>query len=216
MGARARTSWWSPREGFFDARVYPWLWTAIHIIFTRQSSLEDVKCFSALCLPLYSWSDDPDRIQGQSTPYHQSQGSWPQPSIRFSFHYSAFNIYWCSTPANKSATWSQGVDVKTKLSELIKLHICTEVCKALNLPEWFEIPWKPQSSNSSGFPPSQSGCPSTSKATGTSDSTSLPEAPAGSKPTTSLEPIDLELLSVVRQGQHALAAHKPPSWTHFK
>ncbi|KNZ62350.1 AKL18 protein [Puccinia sorghi] len=110
----------------------------------------------------------------------------------------------------KSATWSQGVDVKTKLSEFINNHYCTEVCEALHLSELVEIPWIPVSKESTSGSLSQSVNPSTSKAIMTSASSSQQENNSSFKAGT-LEPIDLELLSVVRQGQNALAAHNPPS-----
>ncbi|KNZ47437.1 hypothetical protein VP01_6395g1 [Puccinia sorghi] len=104
---------------------------------------------------------------------------------------------------------SQGCRFQNKLSEFINNHYCTKVCGALHLSELVEIPWMHPKKNTS-VSPIQSVNPSTSKAIMTSVSSSQPENNSSFKATGTLEHIDLEFLSVVFQGQNALAAHNTP------
>ncbi|POW01835.1 hypothetical protein PSTT_12216 [Puccinia striiformis] len=80
--------------------------------------------------------------------------------------------------------WARGVNTKNIISDFVQKHICTQACKRLGLPDLEEIHWSPK-------------CGITNR-----ESTNRESRSASIN--TQMNPEDIELISMIRQGKKAL------------
>ncbi|POV97261.1 hypothetical protein PSHT_14678 [Puccinia striiformis] len=80
--------------------------------------------------------------------------------------------------------WAHGVNTKNIISDFVQKHICTQACKRLGLPDLEEIHWSPK-------------CGITNR-----ESTNRESRSASIN--TQMNPEDIELISMIRQGKKAL------------